>query len=494
MVELITPAQMSLADRLTIASGIPGIKLMENAGLAVAGSVQSEFPDAENILILCGTGNNGGDGFIVAQLLQEAGLRVHVYIFGDITRIKGDAELALARLNRQDILKELPKFNEYDLIIDGLLGAGLDRDVSGDLAELINEVNSSAKPVVSIDLPSGVDGSSGAIRGVAVRATSTVTFFRFKPGHLLMPGKELCGDSSLHQIGIKSSTLDAIEVEAIQNVKLNWMGKFPVLSQTAHKYSKGHTLVVSGPIETAGAARLAANAALRAGSGLVTLAGGVDELPIHAAHITSVMLKKADSIDELSDILKDQRFNCVVLGPGMPVQIGTSDLVKSVLLHDRRTVLDAGALSCFSGEPKSLFESIRENQSDVILTPHDGEFTRIFPYESCAPSKIERARQAAAASGATVLLKGPDTVVASPDGRISVSDNAPPWLATAGSGDVLAGVIAGLLAQGMPAFEATSAAVWIHGEAARELGPAMISSDLDEGLRLVFRSLIEEQG
>ena len=494
MFELINPAQMSVADRLTIEAGVPGIRLMQNAGHAVATTIQNDFPDADKILILCGTGNNGGDGFVVARLLQDAGLAVKVYICGDITRIRRDAELALARLNRDEILTNLPDFNGYDLLVDGLLGAGLDRDVSGEFAQLIIKVNDSCKPVVAIDLPSGIDGNSGAIRGIAVKATSCVTFFRYKPGHLLMPGSEHCGKNSLHQIGIESSILSQIEIVAIQNTKSFWSEKFPSITRSSHKYTRGHTLVISGPIETAGAARLAASASLRTGSGLVTIACDEDTLPVHASQVTSVMLKKADSIDDLSVVLNDQRFNSVVLGPGMPSQTGTRDLVRAVLSHNRFTVLDAGALSCFATEPKILFDAIKKHDADVVLTPHDGEFTRIFPYESCAPSKIDRAKQAAIASGAIILLKGPDTVIASPDGHVSISVNAPPWLATAGSGDVLAGMIAGLLAQGMPVFEAANAATWLHGEAARVLGPAMISSELDEGLKQVLKTFIEEQG
>ena len=492
MYELITPKEMAHADRLTIKNGLAGVELMENAGNAVTKVVQENFPQAYKILVLCGTGNNGGDGFVVARLLRDAGLDAKVYIYGDITRIKDDAELALAKLNKNCLLNSQPVLNDYDLLIDGLLGAGLDRDVTGKLADLINLINMSGKPVISIDLPSGIDGESGVVRGTAIKAMASVTFFCYKPGHFLMPGRQYCGDLHLDQIGIEDSALDTVEVEALYNTKKIWGEHFPYPTQSIHKYNRGHTLVVSGPIETAGAARLAACAALRCGSGLVTLATSHNGLIAHASHLTSVMLRQSNSIEEISAILKDYRFNCVALGSGLQSDEKTCKLVKSVLKHSRKTVLDAGAISCFGDDPQSLFKEIHENTSDVILTPHDGEFTRLFPYESCSPSKIEKAKQAAKLCGATILLKGSDTVVATPDGQISVSNNAPPWLATAGSGDVLTGIVAGFLAQGMPSFEAASAAVWVHGEAANVLGPGMISSDLDQGLKQVMKSILEE--
>lgn len=493
MHELLTPSEMCFADKLTIKNGLSGITLMENAGHAIASVVQKKFPSAGKILVICGTGNNGGDGFVAARLLQDAGLTVKFYICGDITTIRGDAELALAKLSKDNLLTNIADLQEYDLLIDALLGAGLDRDVTGSIADLINLINESGKPVVSIDLPSGIDGASGLVRGAAIKANASVTFFRYKPGHFLMPGREYCGELHLHQIGIESSVLEKIDVLAVRNIMDIWVGQFPRINQSTHKYNRGHTLVISGPVETAGAARLAAMTALRSGSGLVTVAASSEQLMAHASHLTSVMLRRADSISDMDAILEDCRINCVVLGPGLPPHQKTADLVQVVLSFKRLAVLDAGALSCFVDDPEILYEAIKKNGRDVVLTPHEGEFVRLFPYESCSPSKIERARQAASSSGAIIVLKGSDTVIASPDGRISVSSNAPPWLATAGSGDVLAGMVAGLLAQGMPAFEAACAANWFHGEAANILGPAMISSDLDEGLRLVLKNFIEEQ-
>lgn len=491
MFELLTPEQMTRADQLAIKAGTPGITLMENAGHQVVRVIQKSFPETNRILVVCGTGNNGGDGFVAARLLREAGLEADTYIAGYTTSITGDAKLALAKLDKKNLLARLPDIGSYDLVIDALLGAGLDRDVDGKYAELIKLMNGAGKPIISVDLPSGIDGKTGVVRGVAIQASACVTFFRYKPGHILLPGRSHCGTLHLCQIGIHSDIVKSIEIEAVLNTQELWFGHYPQLNLTGHKYSRGHTLAISGDLTNAGASRLMAGAALRAGSGLVTLASPTDALVANASQLTSIMLREANSINDIYDILSDQRFNCVALGPGLPPAENTCELVEAVLKQDRITVLDAGGLSCFEKQPQRLFSAIKAKQSVSVLTPHEGEFTRLFPYESCSPSKIERARQAAVSSGAIIVLKGPDTVVASPDGQASVSNNAPPWLATAGSGDVLAGIIAGLLAQRMPAFEAVNSAVWLHGEAANLLGQGMISSNLDTGLQLAIKTMFQ---
>ncbi|MEO1142308.1 MAG: NAD(P)H-hydrate dehydratase, partial [Pseudomonadota bacterium] len=411
-------------------------------------------------------------------------------IHGDITRISGDAELALAKIDRSMIISDLTKIEASDVIIDAILGAGLDRDVTGPLAEVIGLINDSGKPVISVDLPSGIDGRTGRMMGIAVKANHTVTFFRYKPGHMLFPGRKHCGMRSLHQIGIDADVTAHTGITGNRNDPEIWLAQYPTPSLEAHKYDRGHTLVLSGPPTATGAARLLAGAALRAGSGLVTIASPTDALSINAAHLTSVMLQKADNPKDVKHILKDKRFNCVALGPGMPPGKQTIAMVKQVLEQQRKTVLDAGALTAFAGKPETLFKQILSNNRDTFLTPHEGEFARLFPTETTLTSKIERAVSAAERSGAIVILKGPDTIVACPTGQVSISDNAPPWLATAGSGDVLAGIIAGLASQGMPGFEAASAGVWLHGDAANRLGPGMISSDLDQGLHQSIKALV----
>lgn len=492
MLEVLTPKQMGTADRLTIESGKPGIELMENAGRSVAETILEYYPDCQTVLVVCGTGNNGGDGYVAARILADAGKKPSVHVCGDTRHISGDAKLAFDSLKADLLAGQEPDFESFDLIVDALFGAGLDRPVTGDFAHVIDRINKSGVPVVAVDLPSGIDGATGLVMGTAVKANRTTTFFRLKPGHLLFPGRAFCGKSHLHQIGIAAGVLERAGHAAVQNLPLLWAEYFPVPQHDGHKYVRGHTLVVSGPPATTGAARLAAQAALRSGSGLVTVASCREALTENACHLTSVMLKQCDSAGEMAAILEDPRLNVVVMGPGMPPDNETAEFVLATLSSGCQTVLDAGALTACSADPNSLFAAIHGCRGDVVLTPHQGEFNKLFPGVDSSSSKLDKAREAALASGAAVVLKGPDTVVATPDGRCSIASNAPPWLATAGSGDVLCGIVAGLMAQGMPVFEAASAAVWLHGDAACRLGPGMISSDLDEGLRSSIHALIGE--
>jgi hydroxyethylthiazole kinase-like uncharacterized protein yjeF len=465
---------------------------MEAAGSAVADVAMSQFPGARKVLIVCGSGNNAGDGFIAARHMMQSGVKVDVYHVGDEARIRGDAALAKSRMPAD--IKTISQLDAkaYDLIVDGLFGAGLDRDVKGKAASVIDAVNNCSTPVLAVDLPSGIDGASGKVCGVAIKADASVTFFRKKPGHVLYPGRAHCGRVFVHQIGIRPAVLHQTGIAATINQPKQWLKTLPVFEPIGHKYHRGHTLVVSGPLPMSGAARLVAGAALRAGSGLVTLASSKEVLAANAASLTSIMLYRASSADDLRALLVDKRFNCVAIGPGLAPNKKTRTKVLAVLSAQHQCVLDAGALSAFENDAGALFSTIKANPKPVVLTPHDGEFSRLFKDECLYSSKIERAQKAAIKSGAIIVLKGPDTVVASPDGMVSIADNAPPWLATAGSGDVLTGIIAGLLAQGMPAFEAASAAVWIHGDAACRLGPPLISSDLDEGLRRSFSALFSD--
>ena len=318
MNELIAPSQMACADQITIDDGIPGIDLMDAAGREVANFALSEFPYAKKVLIVCGTGNNGGDGLLAGHYFGKSKLQSDIYIQGNSDKISGDAALAFNKMDKRFILSGKPEFQDYDLIIDAIFGAGLDRDITGETASLVGEINASNVPVLSVDLPSGIDGRTGAVRGVAVKATATVTFFRYKPGHLLLPGRIHCGLVQLSQIGIDKSVLKRVAVEAFENTPTLWCESYPTPSVDGHKYSRGHTLVISGPVTTTGAARLMAGAALRVGSGLVTVASPRDAVLVNAANLTSIMLCEADTPDEVSETLKDMRFNCVALGSGLP--------------------------------------------------------------------------------------------------------------------------------------------------------------------------------
>ena len=444
MTELLTPAQMYQADALTIASGITEAQLIENAGRAVAEEITRRY-GARKTIVLCGPGNNGADGKTAARYLGEWGWPVTI-----------SDDIAGA-----------------ELIIDALYGAGLNRDFPSALAD---KINSAGVPIVAIDVPSGLDGLTGQPRGACVKADLTITFFRKKPAHLLLPGRVLCGEVVLADIGIVESALAAINPRLSENTK----PVLPSFESSTHKYKRGHAVIVSGARFNTGASRLAAQAALKIGAGLVTIAGHEDELLIHAAHATALMLAQTDNALALGMLLSDKRRNAVCIGPAAGIGSETCAKVRAVLASGAATVLDADALTSFAQNPAELFTAIAESPGrSVILTPHEGEFARLFSdLTNVSEAKHERALKAANRSGATIILKGADTVIASPDGRAAINGNAPPSLATAGSGDVLAGLATGLLAQGMSAFEAACGAVWLHGDAATRGARSFTAEDL----------------
>jgi hydroxyethylthiazole kinase-like uncharacterized protein yjeF len=491
--EILTPLEMAAADAWAVENGTSGLVLMERAGLAVAEAARRMVPAGARISVMTGPGNNGGDGFVAARILAEAGYLVSVGLLAARDRMKGDAAFAAASWT--GFTKGLAPsiVNEADLVIDALFGAGLDRPVDGMAAQTIDAVNHSGVRVLAVDLPSGIDGRTGAILGSAIEAEETVTFFRVKPGHLLMPGREHVGRLTVADIGINVEALTSIGAKTWRNKPGLW--SLPPLSPEGHKYTRGHAVVVSGPAHRTGAARLSARGALRAGAGLVTVASPPDALAANAAHLTAIMLLPMDGAGGLASILTDTRRNAVVMGPGLGLNDATIGLVEAALGSSAAVVLDADALTSFAGKPDRLFNLIKgrdvlrgRDPTPVVLTPHEGEFARLFP-NIRNESKLERARLAAEMSGAVVILKGPDTVVAAPTGEASIADNAPPQLATAGSGDVLSGMIGGLLAQSMPAFQAASAAVWLHGEAGLARGRGLIAEDIPEALPAVFTEL-----
>lgn len=493
--EVLTTAEMERADRLTIAAGTPGFALMLSAGQAVAQAAM-DLVEEGSIVVVAGRGNNGGDGFVAAAELAARGREVSLILLCERDSLQGDAASA-ARGWKYPVLPFNPQaIGKPALIIDALFGAGLNRPVKGDPYEMIEAINANGAPVLAVDLPSGINGDTGAVMGIAVRATGTATFFRPKPGHLLLPGRMYCGRVRVADIGIDASVLAEIRPRTFENVPRLWRESFPVPRIDGHKYARGHTIVVSGGVATTGAARMSARGALRAGSGLVTVASPREALAVNAAALTAVMVRAIDTAVEFAELLTDRRLNTCVIGPGAGVGDRTRDFVLTALSAQRNLVLDADALTSFAEAPDHLFEAIKaSHDQQVVLTPHEGEFPRLFSDISNKHplrSKLERVRAAAERSGAVVLLKGPDTVVASPDGRATIACNAPPWLATAGAGDVLAGMIAGLLAQGVAAFEAACIGVWMHGEAAREAGPGLIAEDLPEVLPAVFRRLYDE--
>jgi hydroxyethylthiazole kinase-like uncharacterized protein yjeF len=495
--EVLTTTEMERADRLTIAAGTPGFALMLSAGQAVAEAAM-DLVEQGPILVVAGRGNNGGDGFVAAAELAARGREVSVILLCERDSLQSDAASA-ARGWKYPVLPFNPQaIGRPALIIDALFGAGLNRPVKGDPQEMIEAINANGAPVLSVDLPSGINGTSGAVMGVAISASETVTFFRRKPAHLLLPGRIHCGRVRVADIGIDAGVLGEIQPQTFENIPQFWRKSFPVPQIDGQKYSRGHVVVISGDLAATGAARMAARGALRAGAGLVTLASPRDALAVNAAALTAVMVRATDTAVEFAELLTDKRLNACVIGPGAGVGARTRDLVLTALSAQRHLVLDADALTSFAEAPDHLFQPIKAlPDPQVVLTPHEGEFPRLFSDLSNKHplrSKLERVRAAAERCGAVVLLKGPDTVVASPDGRAAIAANAPPWLATAGAGDVLSGMIAGLLAQSVPAFEAACIAVWMHGEAAREAGPGLIAEDLPEVLPAVFRRLYDEFG
>jgi NAD(P)H-hydrate epimerase len=482
---LYTIAQMRAADAAAIAAGVPGITLMENAGTAVADVIIENYAPGKTV-VLAGPGNNGGDGFVIARRLSEAGWLVEVALLGSADQLAGDAALARNRWQGPIETLEIPVLDGAVLVVDALFGAGLTRPVEGIVASVLQAANEAGIPIVSVDVPSGIEGDTGAVLGMAPKAETTVTFHRAKPGHHLLPGREHVGRLVIADIGIPSTVDDGLGIDLFANSPELWRAHWPRRKASGHKYDRGHALVLGGGMASSGAARLAARAALRTGTGLVTVLCPASSLPTYAASLTAVMVRPfSERSSDFQEYLNDSRQNAILLGPGAGVGEALCKKVEASLKSGKAAVLDADALTSFAGEPARLFEIFKKNPN-VLMTPHEGEFSRLFGGEG---DKLSRARQASAFCGATVLLKGADTVVAGPDGRASILTEAPSTLATAGSGDVLAGIALGLLAQSMPIFDAASAAAWLHAEAARAFGPGLIAEDLADQLPGVFSKL-----
>lgn len=488
---LLRVQEMARADQLTIRSGISGEVLMEAAGLAVTRHIMGRY-DQVKTLVVCGPGNNGGDGFVIARLLAEAGWTVELALLGPVDNLSGDAALMAGRWAGTLLPLTPDVVQDHGLVVDAIFGAGLSRPIDGVVAEVIDRINNLEITVVAVDVPSGVDGNSGQGLGAVLRATSTVTFFRRKPGHLLYPGRDYCGVLEVADIGILNRVLKDITPETFANDPDLWRDQIPGLSTIGHKYTRGHGVVISGGAAQGGAARLAARTALRIGAGLVSIACPKDAVLSHACQLTAVMIKAFEGRGDIEGLLADPRLGHWCVGPGCGVTAKTKSHVLKILAAGRHCVIDADGLMVFAGKPNALFSAIKKADHIPVLTPHAGEFARLFPDVTDpkgSQDKLAAARTAAVRSGAVVLYKGPDTVIASPDGRAVINHSAPPTLATAGSGDVLAGLCLGLMAQGMPTFEAACAAVWIHGAAAKAFGPGLIAEDIEAQIPLVLRSL-----
>ncbi|MDB5454168.1 MAG: yjeF family protein [Caulobacteraceae bacterium] len=476
--EILTAAESRAAERQAIERGTPALALMERAGAAVAAAIVARFTPRET-LVLCGPGNNGGDGYVVARLLKERGWNVRVLQLG--APKTADAKAMAGRWDG-DTRPLTADPVRADLIVDALFGVGLSKPLDSRAGAWARRRGQ----VVAVDIPSGLSTDSGQPVGPdAFHAVLTVTFHRKKPAHVLETGRTYSGDVVVADIGMGETPSDLHE-----NQPELWRSRMHWPSTATHKHSRGRLAVVSGPAWNTGAARLAARGGLRIGAGFVTILSPLDSLMVNAAHLEAIVLRPFDGIAQLSE--QAQTADAAVIGPAAGVGPGTAAQVFALVQTGAAMVIDADALTSFKDDPKRLFGVL---DRDDVLTPHGGEFERIFPgLAGAGPDKVTAARRAAELAGCVILFKGPDTVIAAPDGRCAVNVNAPPWLATAGSGDVLAGFVAGLIAQGMESFEAACAAVWIHGEAASAHGPGLTAEDLPGLAPAVLKQLYLARG
>ena len=487
---LLSVKEMYEADAAAAAGGVARIDLMEAAGSAVVAEIGKRW-QTRPVAVLAGPGNNGGDGFVVARLLADAGWPVRVALLGERAKLKGDAA-ANARRWRGNVEElSVAVLDGRPLVVDALFGAGLTRALDGTTLAVIQEVNSLKLDCVAIDIPSGVHGDSGAIMGAAPKCRVTVTFFRAKPGHYLLPGRELRGELIVADIGIPDRVLARIRPNTFVNGPELWLGRFPWPAAGAHKYSRGHAVIVGGA-EMTGAARLAAMGARLPSAGLVTIAAPPAAFAIYAAEEPGTLVKAIADAAAFRALLTDKRKNAALVGPGAGVSEATAMHVVAALESGKAVVIDADGLTSFAGDPELLFRTIHKAVgSRCLLTPHEGEFRRLFMLDG---DKLTRAREAARLSGAVVLLKGADTVIVAPDGKAAINASGTPDLATAGSGDVLAGMALGLMAEGMDAFDAGMAAAWLHGRLAERIGAGLIAEDLPGHLPNLLKELRKSSG
>jgi ADP-dependent NAD(P)H-hydrate dehydratase / NAD(P)H-hydrate epimerase len=477
---LLNVAQTREADRLAMAAGIPGTLLMQQAGERVAREVMRRWTPRP-VTVLCGPGNNGGDGFVVASTLAQGRWPVRVALLGEVEALRGDARhYAKAWVGSVDALNPR-SIDEAELVIDAVFGAGLNRPLDSQVIDTLSFATRRGVPILAVDIPSGVTGDGGEDWGAAA-SVCTVTFVRKKPGHLLLPGRDLCGDVVVADIGIPQAVLSSLAIDTWENAPALWRDRLPQLQAAANKYSRGHALLYGGYPVT-GAARMAARAAARIGAGLTTIAVPEEGFSIYASALTSIMVQPLVKEHDFAQLLQDRRYTGFSIGPGAGVNDATRARALAMLATGKPTVIDADAISVFAARTDELFQAIR---GPCVITPHEGEFKRLFENSG---DKLSRARRAARSSGAVVVVKGADTVIAAPDGRAIINSNAPATLATAGSGDVLGGLILGLLTQGMDAFLAAAAAVWVHGAAAADFGPGLLAEDLPDLAPSVLRRL-----
>jgi NAD(P)H-hydrate epimerase len=478
---LLDVASARAIDQKAIAAGTPAAELMERAGTATAAAIRERWQPVPT-LVLAGSGNNGGDGFVVARLLAEAGWPVRVACARDLKTLTGAAQAMARRWTGPVTALEANRLEGVGLVVDALFGTGLVRPLEGDVRGVVEALNARRIPIVAVDVPSGIDSDTGAVLGAAVKADLTVTFFRRKPGLVLMPGCAYAGEVVVADLGVSSDIYAKIPVSLFANAPDLWREAFPWPTAEGHKYTRGHAVLLGGTAMT-GAARLAAYAAQRIGAGLVTIAADPSVVAIYAAWRADLMVTAIDGADGFRDLLADKRLNAVLLGPGAGADNRLRDSIAAALDAEAGLVLDADCFSVLADRANGLLKRLNGR---VIMTPHEGEFARVFG--SPLP-RLPAALKAARETGATMVLKGADTIIACPDGRAVINTGAPPDLATAGSGDVLAGLIVGLLANRLPPPLAGAIGCWVHGHAATLFGPGLLAGDLPDMVPRVLAEL-----
>ncbi|MBI2253759.1 MAG: NAD(P)H-hydrate dehydratase [Proteobacteria bacterium] len=484
---LVTSAEMRAAEQAYFARGNDSYGLMRLAGAAVADAIRLAHPaGAGPVLVLCGPGNNGGDGFVTAELLRQAGYEVGVAAMRHPEDYDGDAARAAKTwiAAGQLLPFDTGAFPRPALVVDALFGIGLDRKLEGKAAEAIDWINRSGAEIWAVDIPSGISADDGRVLGMAVHASHTVTFGWAKAGHVLFPGRHHSGALDVAGIGLDRDLLPSGQM-TFRNNPAAWRNVLPKPGPFDHKYSRGHALVI-GSSEMPGAGRLAALAGRRIGAGMLSVAAPAATLPLYMADQPGIIAKPAARPEDLVEILMDRRISAVLVGSGLVPDAAAREAVITALSAGRAAVVDGGGLTAFADRPDDLFTLGR---GDIVLTPHEGEFARLFPDLGPELGKVERVKRAARRAKAVIVLKGADTVIGAPDGRVLINDVASPYLATAGSGDVLAGLTLGLLAQGMPAYQAAGAAVWFHGKAGLALGAGLIAEDLPGTVPGLLREL-----
>ena len=483
---LLTTEEMGACDRLTIEGGTPGMTLMERAGLGVADAIRLRWAPRP-VTVLAGPGNNGGDGFVVARILAACGWPVTLALLGATERLSGDAAEAFVGWPGEVVPLGPEALEGAGLAVDAIFGAGLSKDVTGIVAETLGVLAARVRDGelinVAVDVPSGLDGNTGEVRGIAAPAHKTVTFHRRKPGHVLMPGRDLCGAVSVIDIGISGPTTQSVSPGIAANHPDLWRHRLAGLKSSDHKYTRGHALIAGGA-EMTGAARMAASAAHRVGAGLVSIAASHEARSVYASDAETLIVDD-ETGEGLARRLGDRRISAVLAGPGLGLAERTGKVLEAILTSQQPAVLDADALSYAANHEIALDARIGPS---LVITPHEGEFARLFP--DLEGDKVRRARKAADLIKGVVVLKGADTVVAEPSGAAVINENAPPSLAKGGTGDVLAGTVTGLLSQGMPAFEAASAAVWLSGAAANTIPGKLLAGDLPQAIGIVLRELL----